>query len=134
MDRLERIYEKGPGFLRDVFQYVFPGILFLFFVSLSLVIYSCVWEDAWKKFLTSFCGDFLQNGSIGTFLIMIFLSLLVFGYFMGVLFMEAGDLLNWFVRGCVKEESYAKGKTHDDEMRVAVGSPIIFSYYSERLK
>ena len=35
MERAEKVYEKGPGFLRDVFQYLFPGSVFLSFIFLS---------------------------------------------------------------------------------------------------
>ncbi len=105
---------------------VIISILFLFFASFFLVIYFSISEGAWKVCLTSFFNDFLQSKGIGTFVIILFLFFLIFGYFMGVLFMEGGDLLNWFVKGGLEKETFR------DEMRIAIDSPMILSYYIER--
>lgn len=118
MEKIERVYEKGPGFLRDVFQYIFPGVLFLSFIIVLLwflIVPSPLKEDL-------IC--FLKNSP--SILFVIFIFLLIFGYLMGVLFMELGDLLNCFIKCGFQKETFK------EEMQIAINSPIILSYYIER--
>lgn len=121
MDKVERIYEKGPGFLRDVFQYIFPGSLFLSFLSL---IWFFIIEDPFKKEVICLFKSNSQN--ITSLIFILFLFFLIFGYLIGVLFMEVGEFLNW----CIKHR--LRGKTFKDEMKIAIFYPIILSYYIER--
>lgn len=119
MERVERVYEKGPGFLRDVFQYLLPGILFL---SLVLLVWFFIDGESFEiNFLCLFCHNSWTNS-----LFILFLVIVIFGYFMGALFMELGDLLNWFVKGKLNR------RTFGDEMKIANSSPIILSFYIER--
>ena len=89
MERLERIYEKGPGFLRDVFQYLFPGILFLSFMTL---ICFATRKDLSILLEVDFISLFKKYSHSSGFFIFIVILFLVFAYFMGVLFMELGEL------------------------------------------
>lgn len=123
MERLERIYEKGPGFLRDVFQYLFPGILFLSFMTL---IYFATKKDLSILLKVDFICLFKRYSQISGFFIFIVILFLVCAYLVGVLFMELGELTNWYTKRNLHNKTYKK------EMRIALHSPIILSYYVER--
>ncbi|MBM4339930.1 MAG: hypothetical protein FJ110_10325 [Deltaproteobacteria bacterium] len=122
MDKAEKIYEKGPGFLRDTFQYIFPGCLFLS-LSFLLLIYFINWGEFRKEFICLFKNN---APNIASFILVLFLFFLIFGYLLGVLFMEVGDILNC----CIKYR--LRKKTFKDEMKIGINSPFILLYYIER--
>jgi hypothetical protein len=119
MEKAEKVYEKGPGFLRDVFQYLFPGSVFLFFAFLS-------WYSIDKNSLEANICFFLRDNSlsVGFFAIILYL---VFGYLIGLMVMEFGDCFNWIVkRGSEKKE------TLKDEIKLANISAFVLTNYIER--
>ena len=119
MEKIEKVYEKGPGFLRDVFQYLLPGSVFLFFVFLS-------WYFIDKNLLETNICCFLRDKSfsVGFFAIILYL---VFGYLIGLMIMEFGDCFNWIVK-CGSE----KKETLKDEIRLANISTFVLTNYIER--
>jgi hypothetical protein len=119
MERAEKVYEKGPGFLRDVFQYLFPGSVFLFFIFLS-------WYFVDKNSVEANICFFLRDKSVsvGVFAIILYL---VFGYLFGLMIMEFGDCFNWIVK-CGSE----KKETFEDEIILANKSTFVLINYVER--
>jgi hypothetical protein len=119
MEKVEKVYEKGPGFLRDVFQYLFPGSVFLFFIFLS-------WYSIDKNSLEANICFFLRANSLSVGFVAIILYL-VFGYLIGLMVMELGDCFNCIVK-CGPE----KNETFEDEIRVADASAFVWANYIER--
>jgi hypothetical protein len=119
MEKAEKVYEKGPGFLRDVFQYLFPGSVFLFFIFLS---WYFVDKDSAEANFCLFLRE--KSVSVGVFSIILYL---VFGYLMGLLVMELGDFLNRIVK-CGSE----KKETFEDEIKLANTSAFVWTNYIER--
>lgn len=115
MERAEKVYEKGPGFLRDVFQYLLPGSVFLFFTFLS-------WYFIDKSSLETNIYFFLRDNSLSLGFVAIILYL-VFGYIIGLMVMEFGDCFNWIVK---------KKETFKDEIKLANNSPFVWTNYIER--
>jgi hypothetical protein len=119
MERVEKVYEKGPGFLRDVFQYLFPGSVFLFFIFLS-------WYSIDKNSLEANICFFLRDNSLSVGFVAIILYF-VFGYLIGLMLMEFGDCFNWIVK-CGSENK----ETFEDEIKLANNSPFVWTNYIER--
>jgi hypothetical protein len=119
MEKVEKVYEKGPGFLRDVFQYLFPGSVFLFFIFLS-------WYSIDKNSLEANICFFLRDNSLSVGFVAIILYL-VFGYLIGLMVMEFGDCFNWIVK-CGSE----KKETFMDEIKLANISTFVLTNYIER--
>ncbi len=115
MEKVEKVYEKGPGFLRDVFQYLLPGSIFLFFIFLS-------WYFIDKNSLQTHMCFFLRDKSVSVGFVTIILYL-VFGYLMGLMVMEFGDCFNWIIK---------KKETFKDEIRLANTSAFVWTNYIER--
>jgi hypothetical protein len=119
MEKAEKVYEKGPGFLRDVFQYLFPGSVFLFFIFLS-------WYSIDKNSLEANICFFLRDNSLSVGFVA-FVLYLVFGYLIGLMVMEFGDCFNWIVK-CSSE----KKETFEDEIKLANTSAFVWTNYIER--
>ena len=119
MEKAEKVYEKGPGFLRDVFQYLFPGSVFLFFIFLS-------WYFIDKNSLHANISSSLRDNSLGVGFVAIILYL-VFGYLIGLMVMEFGGCFNWIVK-CGSE----KKETFGDEIKLANISTFVWTNYIER--
>lgn len=119
MEKAEKVYEKGPGFLRDVFQYLLPGSVFLFFAFLS-------WYFIHKTSLEASIYFFLRDNSLSVGFVAIILYL-VFGYIIGLIVMEFGDCFNWIVK-CGSE----KKETFKDEIKLANISTFVLTNYIER--
>jgi hypothetical protein len=119
MEKAEKVYEKGPGFLRDVFQYLFPGSVFLFFIFLS-------WYFIDKNCLEANICFFLRDNSLSVGFVAIILYF-TFGYLIGLMLMEFGDCFNWIVK-CDSE----KKETFEDEIKLASNSPFVWTNYIER--